>query len=179
MRKKTNRRNELRETLGVSQLELAQLLSIHPGVIAMYEIGQRDLPTMAMLELSRWYNYVFKKLQESNTFPDQLVLKDEIKAFLEKEIQKKELQLHKSTSKLTSLEHKYKKALANLQLATYFDNEGKQQNSDEQQTARWLRLLAKDKIKISGPLQQLKYQLQIENLQNELIRLQELLSSYL
>lgn len=42
----------LREQLGLSQQALAQYLSITQSLLGMYEIGERDLPTLALVKLA-------------------------------------------------------------------------------------------------------------------------------
>lgn len=46
-------KNSISRTLGITQMELAQLLHISRSQLSLYEIGKRDLPVQAKMKLSK------------------------------------------------------------------------------------------------------------------------------
>ena len=47
---------DLREDADLTQKELAKVLNCSQQVYSNYELGQRDIPTVILIELAKFYN---------------------------------------------------------------------------------------------------------------------------
>ena len=47
---------DLREDADLTQKEIAKILNCSQQVYSNYELGQRDIPTAILIELSKFYN---------------------------------------------------------------------------------------------------------------------------
>ena len=117
-------RATLRHQLGLSQLEMAMYLNINLSQLGMYEIGERDLPTAARVQLAAIE--VFLNTMQNETLPEtkpsieqlEMILKElnaqqkenvfrQVQVQMKQQKQKEALQL-KATQKrnlLTVLNH--------------------------------------------------------------------------
>lgn len=173
-----HKNNTLRETLGISQEEMAQLFKIHPSQIAMYETGKRELPVAAQLTLTQLYIHIKEKEKETFVHPNFELETEKIISFLEDEIQKKKLQQRNCSQKLIAMKKNYEKGMSNWFMADYFELDIISPISDAKSTADYLRILAKEKLDKNGPLAQLNYQIKWESLESELNYLHDQLKKY-
>ena len=81
-----NQLKRLREALGITQTELAGLLGVNRGRVAMAEIGKRHLPSEAR-------SFVAWMLDELDTWPDAFESELPDATVLQKEIRRLEIRL--------------------------------------------------------------------------------------
>ena len=71
-------RASLRHQLGLSQIEMAMYLNIHLTQLAMYEIGKRELPSKATLQLAEIEVFLHEREKENPPAPKNAVAQLEI-----------------------------------------------------------------------------------------------------
>lgn len=165
MGKIKHRNNHLRETLGLTQEELAILFNIPISLIAMYETNQRDLPTTVSLGLTLMNIHLLEKQKEKFIHP---ILKGEntkIISLLEDELRKNKSHLLKCQRKIEDMKAKYEKAIANFHLIEYFETKPMENDKSSVKNTEFLLILAKNKLDQNGPAAQKKVILQLETLQ--------------
>jgi transcriptional regulator with XRE-family HTH domain len=173
MGKIKHRNNHLRETLGLTQEELAILFNIPISLIAMYETNQRDLPTTVSLGMTQMIMHLLDKRKKEFMHP---ILKGEnakIISLLEDELRKNESHLLKCQKKIEDMKVKYEKAMANFHLAEYFETKAMENDTTSVKNSEFLLILAKTKLDQNGPLAQKKFTLQLETLKWQRNHLQE------
>jgi transcriptional regulator with XRE-family HTH domain len=113
----------IREQLGLSQIALAQYLSISLSQLAMYEIGKRELPTGTMVKLAEILLFLNENQKESK-HEQEILKKQEAKAqdLLIQHIKELELVQLKEQRKLESLQKKFKQNLKLKAFATHLEN---------------------------------------------------------
>lgn len=113
-----------REQLGLSQEAMAQYLGITKSQISMYELGKRELPTLALVQLAAIA--VFFE-HNKNNFNDhkEIVENQEIETIEVLELVKKELEYQciKEQRKLDRIQKKYNENLKLFSFVNYFKNE--------------------------------------------------------
>jgi transcriptional regulator with XRE-family HTH domain len=109
--------------LGLKQEELAVLLNISKGQLAMYETGKRELPTAAMVVLATMLQVVQEESLKSGSakvLKFQTAQKKKVLAQLLKDNQYKQKLLEK---KLEIAEKKFQSNKTAMELMRYIDNE--------------------------------------------------------
>lgn len=109
--------------LGLKQEELAVLLNISKGQLAMFETGKRELPTSAMLLLAPMLQFVQEESLKSGSaemLKSQAVLKKKVLAQLLKENQYKQKLLER---KLEIAENKYQANKTAIELMRFLEKE--------------------------------------------------------
>lgn len=171
-------KNYLREALGLTQEETAMLLRITKSQLAMFEIGQRDLPTKPMLKLINMYNYLQNKEQEKVKHIDQKSENSKIVKLLEVEIVKNKYKQSLLERKLTRLQSNHQKSLSTLQLVEYLETqleESEKPSKDFTGVIRTKGLRVMDK---NGLSVQKKLELKLNALQNYQKELEKELKQY-
>ena len=109
--------------LGIKQEELAMLLNISKGQLAMFETGKRDLPIAAMQQLAPMLQFVQEESLKSGSaevMKFQTAQKQKVLAQLLKENQYKQKLLER---KLEIAEHKYQTNKTAMQLMRFLEKE--------------------------------------------------------
>ncbi len=109
--------------LGIKQEELAILLNISKGQLAMYETGKRELPTAALLLLAPMLQFLKEERLKSGSaevLKFQTAQKKKVLAQLLKENQYKQKLLER---KLEIAVNKYQANKTAMELMRYIDNE--------------------------------------------------------
>ena len=168
------RNNHLRETLGLTQEELAILFKIPISRIAMYETNQRDLPFEVSMSMTQMFMHLLEKRKQEFTHP---ILKSEnqkMNKLLQDELQKNETLRRKYQMKLEELMAKYEKAMANFYLADYYETKVEQDDKSRSNSdSSFLSNLAQIKLQQSGLTTQFQLKLQLETLKFQQQYLQE------
>jgi transcriptional regulator with XRE-family HTH domain len=113
----------IREILGVSQEDLAVLLKVTRSQLSMYELGKRDLPTSALLQLAPILKFMHEeslKLGSADLLKFQAEQQKKVLEQLLKENQYKQKLLER---KLEIAEKKYQSNVAAMQLMRYLERE--------------------------------------------------------
>jgi transcriptional regulator with XRE-family HTH domain len=173
-----HKNNNIRETLGISQEEMALLLKIHPSQIAMYETGKRELPVPEHIKLMQMYAYVEKMLQKMPEHYGREGENARIAMLIEKELEKNYHDQIKCRKKLDAMKEKCRKAAANFHLADYLEGLPAGERPSESDI-NFYRLLGKNKIEKYGPAAQTPLELQLETLKWQHKHLTEELKKYL
>lgn len=173
-----HKNNNIRETLGISQEEMALLLKIHPSQIAMYETGKRELPVPEHIKLMQMYAYVEKMLQKMPEHYGRESENASVAALIEKELEVINCNQIKYSQKLDAMKEKYRKAVANFHLADYLEGLPAGERPSESDI-NFYRLLGKNKIEKYGPAAQAPLELQLETLKWQHSHLKAALKKFL
>ncbi len=106
---------------GLSQHDMAMLLGVSRSQLAMYELGQRSLPTAAMLKLASLMQQQGRQKQ-ANKNPDLKKQQAKIKTLLEKMLRENEYQLLRMERKIAGVSKKIETAGKLTQLAGYLES---------------------------------------------------------
>ena len=104
--------------LGLKQEELAVLLNISKGQLAMYETGKRELPTAAMVLLATMLRYVHDEKGSAEMLKSQTEQKKKVLQQLLKENQYKQKLLEK---KLEIAENKFQANKTAIELMRFLE----------------------------------------------------------
>ncbi|MES2864249.1 MAG: helix-turn-helix transcriptional regulator [Bacteroidota bacterium] len=162
------KRDNLRNILGITQEDLAVLLKVSRTQLSMYELGKRDLPIAAKIQLVEMFKYIKEDASKSlNTSTLLKALELQKKKTLEqlvKENQFRQLQLEK---KITAAEKKYKSNLAALQLMEYLGNKDYKKETFTIGFIKVIEAKAASELNKNGLTLLTKYQIEKEVLQAE------------
>ncbi|TGD59657.1 helix-turn-helix domain-containing protein [Flavobacterium humi] len=155
-----------REALGLTQEETAMLLKITISQLAMFEIGQRDLPVNAKLQLIKMHNHVIAKQQEKMQHP--IVRNDaaKIKEIIAKELLDNQYAQLVLERKIKEAKHKYNKSISALQLAEYLDSLPAEGEIPDKGLTEIIHDKAIRGIEKYGLPVQMKYSIKLQALQN-------------
>jgi transcriptional regulator with XRE-family HTH domain len=158
-------RSLLRNDLGLTQEELAILLTISISLIAMYETKKRELPSAVSLQLTQMYLHLLQKKQQKVDHSKTKQEQKQLIELLEEELKKNELHQRNCHKKLETMKAKYEKAIANLFLMDYFEGKETDGYKPSINKATYLEILAEDKLPQNGLAAQKKCTLQLETLE--------------
>ncbi len=156
--------NNFREALGLTQEETAMLLRIGMSQLAMFEVGQRDLPAQAMLKLVKMHNYVQNKQQEELKHPFLKTEHVKITKILEDELIGNQLKQLALERKINDFKSKYQKSLSALQLVEYLETQVPNQEVYEKEFAEMIRAKAIRGIEKNGLTIQTKLNIKLNAL---------------
>jgi transcriptional regulator with XRE-family HTH domain len=163
-----------REVLGLTQDQIAILLNVSRSHWAMYERGERDLPTSAFLVLGDIMAYAqtvaAKSAPKTEQQPEQAAA---LHVSLQKMLKENQYQREHLARKLALLERKQEAQGKALQLAAYL--KAKNPNAKERETQLLNRINAKATKGVTHKmlLQIIKWQIKLEMLQVEKRLLEE------
>ena len=155
-----------REALGLTQEETAMLLKITASQLSMFEIGQRDLPVNAKLQLVKMYNHVNSKQQEKIQHP---IIKDDatkIKEMIAKELLDNQYAQMVLERKIKEAKHKYAKSISALHLADYLQSLPGEKEMLDKDFTKMIYDKAIMGIQKYGLPVQTKYTMKLQALQN-------------
>lgn len=146
--------HHFREALGLTQEETAMLLRIPLSQLAMFEIGQRDLPTDAKLKLANMYHHVQNKQKEIAQLPALKVEEAKMIKIVEEELLVNQHEQVLIERKINTLKSKYQKSVSILQLVEYLETQLPKQEQYEKEFTAILRRKALKGIEKNGlPIQ--------------------------
>ena len=145
----------IREELGLSQLALAQYLSIPLSQLAMHETGKRDLPAKALVKIAEILIVLNQNQEESQAQKSKI---EEFIAFQTKELEYKKL---KEQRKLDAIIRKYNQ---NLKLSTLVNHLEKRKT---EQVSIFLIQVKKENEK-NSLTNQIKQVLKLEGIKGQL-----------
>jgi hypothetical protein len=156
--------HHLREALGLTQEETAMILKIPVSQLAMFEVGQRDLPTGAKLKLATMYHYVQEKQQEKSGHPVLIAEEAEMEKLLKEELIAIQHEQSVIERKIIAMKSRYQKSVSILQLVEYLEKLPKEEKY-EKEFSEILRRKALKGIEKCGPAMQIKWSLKLSTLQ--------------
>lgn len=134
-----------RKQLGITQEQMAEILGISMSLLSMYELGQRDLPTHALVKLATLSNHVsdaMNKRKDAGT--DKKMLQKASVTIIEELLAKHELKKKLLERKLKTMIANEQKAFAAMQVAIY-----EQENNKEARKNELDHLLSQSKKKLA------------------------------
>ena len=117
------KKDTLKSLLGIGQEQIAVLLGITRSQWAMYEIGKRNLPLHAALELTKILHYMqrndFKSIETLHFVKEE---EEKIPELLKKEVQLNRYKVMALDKKIETAQKLRDQSLTALRLAEYLDN---------------------------------------------------------
>ena len=111
--------NTLRNLLGITQYDMAQLLRVSRSQVAMFELGKRDLPLAAKILLGEMLTHLKNAKTESKALPQLDNQKAQKKAHLDNLLKENEYHQLVIARKIQAAEKKYKNNVTILQLTGF------------------------------------------------------------
>ncbi|WP_291131538.1 helix-turn-helix domain-containing protein [Flavobacterium sp. UBA7682] len=114
------KRDNIRELLGITQLEMAMLLKISRAQWSMYESGKRSLPTAALILLGNIKMQLMNsEARDFKALPSAIHQENEKRKVLEALLKENQYQLLKVTRKIATSSKKYEAHIRMLQLTDF------------------------------------------------------------
>ena len=132
-----NKQNPIRESLGLTQQEMAILLEITRGHWSMYECGKRELPIAAMAFLSEMSAHM--EAAKTKNIPSKASVKNETKAFVGDLLKENQFRLQIATKELAVVERKHTASENAQRLVGFLNSKSK---GKEERTANIHQLIA-------------------------------------
>jgi transcriptional regulator with XRE-family HTH domain len=155
--------DNIREILGITQEDLAAILKITRTQLSMYEIGKRELPSSAMIQLAEILRYLkedaSKSAETTSLLKVQAIQKEETLEEMRKENHFKQLVLEK---KLNVLEKKYKANFSAFQLTKYLEKQDTENGKLESQLLKTIERKALAELNKNGLAMITKYKIEKE-----------------
>jgi transcriptional regulator with XRE-family HTH domain len=148
--------------LGIKQEELAMLLNISKGQLAMFETGKRDLPTAAMLLLAPMLAFIQEENLKSGSAE---ILKSHIeqkKKVLEQLLKENQYKQKLLERKLEIAENKYQANRKALQLMRFLENDASKKGDSPNSLVKIIEARAKSELEKNGWGVVAKFQIQKE-----------------
>lgn len=168
-----NNRRQIREVLGITQLDTAILIKTTKSLFSMFEIGQRDLPVKAQLKLVQMYEYVKNSPSEKILYHDLKNERDKTIAILEKELSGYELKILTEERELNRLQRNYQKGISTLLLVEYLKTKLSENEKPTETMIKWLHIKGLKAVSSNGLSLQIQKEIKIKSLQyekNELLK---------
>lgn len=162
------KRTYLRNTLNLTQEEMAMLLKTKRIQLALYELGLRELPTTALIRASQIGNFMATaKVPEAKDFPQIADWEEEKEKFLAKALA--DCKHYQSTiiRKLPKMEEAYQATLKTLQLIDYLKEQAHKEDALHHGAIFILEDKARKSLKKCGPKELVKLQYQLLLLQKQ------------
>jgi transcriptional regulator with XRE-family HTH domain len=160
--------DNIRDLLGITQEDLAALLKISRTQLSMYEIGKRELPSTAIIQLAEMLRYLqedaSKSADTTSLLKEQAIQKEKALEEMRKENHFKQLVLEK---KLNVLEKKYKANFSAFQLTKYLEKQDTENGKLESQLLKTIERKASAELNKNGIAMITKYKIEKEVLQAE------------
>lgn len=154
--------------LGMKQEDMAMLLRVNKSQWAMYEIGKRELPLAAQLQLAAMLTFVKQPDNDSvNSYLDLEGQKEEKKKHVEKLKLVNQHKLLIAKNKLQLTEKKYETALLALRFLLFLKTNDQQIVAEQNLLLTVIQLRAESEIRKNGPHIQAKHKIKLQVLQEE------------
>jgi DNA-binding transcriptional regulator YiaG len=148
--------------LGLKQEELAMLLNISKGQLAMFETGKRGLPTSALLLLAPMLQFVQGESLKSGSAEVLKVQEEQKKKVLEQLLKENKYKQKLLERKLEMAENKYKANIAAMQLMQFLENEPIRKEVPANRLIKIIEARAKSELEKNGWGVVAKFQIQKE-----------------
>lgn len=149
----------IRNQLGITQEQMAEILGISLSLVSMYELGKRDLPTHALIKLGMLTNFVQEGLAKNQgNKTDDSAFQEQAVTILDEIITKNYLKLRKLEQQLKKLKANEQKALAAMQVALYEQLHNKEARKS---TVNFIQSQAEKKLAMNNWQEQLACQYEI------------------
>jgi transcriptional regulator with XRE-family HTH domain len=109
--------------LGIKQDELAMLLNISKGQLAMFETGKRELPTSAMQQLAPMLKYMHEESLKSSSAEILKSQEEQQKKVLEHLLKENKYFQTEVSKKLEMAKRKYQANVSAIQLVRFLEKE--------------------------------------------------------
>lgn len=109
--------------LGLKQEELAMLLKVSKGQLAMYETGKRELPVSALLSLVPMFQFLKEERLKSCSAEILKLQAEQQKKVLEHLLRENKYFQTEVSKKLKMAERKYQANMSAIHLMQYLENE--------------------------------------------------------
>lgn len=155
--------------LGLTQIQMAALLKVHPSQWSMYESGQRDLPhtpTQVLAEMLSYLQLENKSLKVKQHRNEQEEL---MKNYIEKLLSENEYQLQKMGKKLALAERKYHNNIHVIGLIDYLAKLSSTEEALDRELLKSIASKAESDLKKSGLAELTHLRIKEELLQQEKI----------
>lgn len=160
--------DNIRISLGITQEDLALLLKVTRSQLSLYEIGKRDLPVAAKVQLAEMLRYMqentSKSVANTSLMEIQELQKKKALEQMLKNNQFKQLLLEK---KIKAVEKKHATNLAALQLIEYLEKEAKKNKKPDNSLLKMIQTKAVSEFEKNGLALLTKYEIEKEVLQAE------------
>ena len=160
--------DNIRDLLGITQEDLAALLKISRAQLSMYEIGKRELPSTAIIQLADILRYLQedapKSADTTSLLKEQAIQKGKALEEMRKENHFKQLVVEK---KLNILEKKYKANLSAFQLTKYLEKQDTENGKLESHLLKTIERKALAELNKNGLAIITKYKIEKEVLEAE------------
>lgn len=157
-------KHPFRELLGLSQDDLCHLLRVHKSQLAMFEIGKRNLPHEATLQLVAICKHLISFEAKRPSFPETKEESQKIRKFLEDKIVDNKKKQTLIENKLRRIKNKYEKAISVIQFADYLENHPTENLNIDMEYVAALKRRAYYTIQANKHLPQVKLQMELEML---------------
>ena len=162
------KRTYLRNTLNLTQEEMAMLLKTKRIQLALYELGLRELPTTALIRASQIGNFMATaKVPEAKDFPQIADWEEEKEKFLAKALADCKHYQSAIIRKLPKMEEAYQATLKTLQLIDYLKEQAHKKDALHQGAIFILEDKARKSLKKCAKLNLTNHLSKLSNSQKE------------
>ena len=170
------KRKAICKQLGVKQEELAMLLNISKGQLAMFETGKRELPTSAMQQLAPMLKFMHEESLKSGSAELLKSQEEQQKKVLEHLLKENKYFQREVSKKLEMAKRKYHANISAMQLMRFLENEATKKRETPDELLKLIEGRAASDLSKNNWRVVTKYQMEYEFLQaQEKILLKSLL----
>lgn len=149
----------IRNQLGITQEQMAEILGISLSLLSMYELGKRDLPTHALVKLATLTNHVSVAMNKrKDAGVDKRVLRKTSIAIIDEMLAMHELKKRLLERQLKKMKVTEEKAFAAQQVALYEQQTNKEAHKNALEYITWQ---AEKKLALNNWELQLAFQYEI------------------
>ncbi len=164
--KPMRKKNIFKETLLVSQEDMALLLHVNKSQWAMYEIGERDLPNDAKLKLAKLIELTTALQKEQQKTDQEILQEGKRNELLNKYINDNYIKQLSTLRKLETIQRKYHEALRTHHFICLLQNDN-EISTKHQTLLQDMSNKAKNTMERHGLHVQLDYEVKLKTLQYE------------
>jgi transcriptional regulator with XRE-family HTH domain len=158
--------SKYREALGITQEEAAQLLKIPKSILGMFEIGQRDLPSVIKLQLITLYNLVLDREKATDVSKQNTLSKKEIILVVQEALLENKFNLQVLERKIEQTQNKFQKYCKQIQLVQILESNFNTKEKPSQDYIEVLKRKAERGMQKNSLLEQTKLQLKLKGLKS-------------
>ena len=151
--------------LGLKQEELAMLLKVSKGQLAMYETGKRELPVSALLSLVPMFQFLKEERLKSCSAEILKSQAEQQKKVLEHLLRENKYFQTEVSKKLEMAERKYQANMSAIHLMQYLENEATKKGETPNDLLELIAGRAASDLRKNNWCVVTKYQLELEFLQ--------------
>jgi transcriptional regulator with XRE-family HTH domain len=165
-------KKSIRSLLGITQEEAAQLLGVTRSQFSLYELGKRDLPVAAKLQLVAMWSYIDQqKAMPAAMAALQQEQQTKIEALLAKQLVEQQYKEYQLKKKIARVEKRYQSGIAALMLVEHLKN----QDQTKMENPLWdsITNTACRTVEKNGLHVQEQYKIKLQGVQQHLAVLQQ------